>query len=127
MNEADQYAKRTLKCRYCLRYADDIFVLCHNKRDAARVLRDLSAFLRGALHLTPNPVKSFIAPACTGYTALGYRVYPTHILLSSQNKRRVKRRIRTGQMTRQSFQSWMTYASEANCHSFVNSLHGALP
>lgn len=126
MNEADQFAKRQLKCRNYIRYADDIFILCRNKTQAQRYLDDMKMFLTFQLDLSPHLEKSFVTPADNGFTALGYRVYPTHILLSSQNKRRIKRRASRGELSRDSFQSWLSFANEAKCQRFIASL-GELP
>jgi len=121
LNELDQYAKHTLKCRYYIRYMDDM-VLFDNDKSRVKILgNELSDFAAERLKLefhegvTPMPVSR-------GLTFLGFRLFPTRMRLKSENVNRFVKRIKgyqkdcaEGRMTpkelTQSVKSWVAHAS----------------
>ncbi|MBM3237241.1 RNA-dependent DNA polymerase [Candidatus Poribacteria bacterium] len=121
LNELDQYAKHTLKCRYYIRYMDDM-VLFDNDKVRLKILgNELSDFAAERLKLKfhegvcPMPVSR-------GLTFLGFRLFPTRMRLKSENVNRFVKRMKgyqkdcaEGRMApeelTQAVQSWVTHAS----------------
>ena len=54
LNEIDQYAKHTLKCKYYFRYLDDTVILLRTKEEAQLVLKKIQVFLKEKLELELN-------------------------------------------------------------------------
>ncbi len=80
LNELDQFAKHTLKCRHYLRYVDD-FILLHESADALKAMKvEIEAFLAERLQLQ---VKQDFCLKRVGEGAdfLGYIVRPDYILV----------------------------------------------
>lgn len=124
LNKADHYAKRALKCHFYVRYADDIFLILQSKEEAASVMEAMTVFLRDHLRLTAHPRKTYVCPAFRGFNALGFRVYPTHILLSRHNKNRFIREHGQGKKQISSTVAWLSFAGRASVKTLFNSVYG---
>jgi RNA-directed DNA polymerase len=109
LNELDQYVKRTLKCRFYLRYVDDMVFFANEKSSLHAwrlVVIEFLEQLRLRLHenrAQPRPVRS-------GVPFLGFTVFPDHRRLKRQNgiafRRRLKalvKRWRAGQLESEAF------------------------
>lgn len=94
MNCLDQYCKRELRLKRYVRYADDIFVVCKNKEEAALALKHITVFCRDYLKLVIHPNKSNIQPIDRGLDALGFKIYPNRIKLKRSSKVRIDRHLR---------------------------------
>lgn len=93
LNEADQFAKHKLKCRYYLRYMDDIVVVSSD-RDYLKAVRDeMEIFLRENLALKLNK-KTSIRSETQGVDFCGYRVWRDHIRLRKKSALKMKHRLR---------------------------------
>lgn len=93
LNEADQFAKHKLKCRYYLRYMDDIVVVSSD-RDYLKTVRDeMEIFLRENLALKLNR-KTSIRSETQGVDFCGYRVWRDHIRLRKKSALKMKHRLR---------------------------------
>jgi hypothetical protein len=77
----------------CVRYVDDFLVFSDDKRRLHEVRAQISRFLE-RLRLRIHEDKSVVSPTRAGVRFLGYRVFPTHRLLTQQNLRRFRRRMR---------------------------------
>lgn len=123
MNEYDQYAKRELKVKYFLRYADDIFIITRSKEEARRILKESEQFISENLNMGFSQGKCFVGKLNTRpVVGLGYKIFPTHIMIKSINKRRIKRKTRkelTSDIER-SLMAYNSYLSVANSFLFAN-------
>jgi len=133
MNVVDQYAKRSLGIKYYIRYADDIFVIVKNKKEAIETSTSITSFLQERLKLETNKNKSKIFPLGQGINGIGFKIYTTHILLRNDSKKRIKRKIKgmkrllaSNKMTiskaEQMLNSWKGHADFANSYNFTESL-----
>jgi retron-type reverse transcriptase len=122
LNEIDQYLKHVWKIRDYLRYCDD-FLLFHNDKGLLSAMKDAIAhFLAERLQLTMSTCEVF--PVSQGVDFLGYRHFPSHVLLRKSTAHRIMRRVRllpellnAGKITLDQFRSsiasisgWMQWA-----------------
>jgi RNA-directed DNA polymerase len=133
LNEIDQYAKRSLSLRYYIRYADDIVAIVENKERAKEVLELIRVRVETKLQLKLNENKSKTFPIAQGVNAIGFKIYPTHMLLRNDSKKRIKRKLRkfrpmlieekiSIEKVEQILNSWHGHAEQANVYGFVQSL-----
>lgn len=133
MNKVDHYAKRKLRLKFYVRYADDIVIVVESKDKAREVLSDLSEFIKTVLQLDLNINKSKMFPITQGVNTIGYKIKPTHMLLRNDSKKKLKRKIRAmpkliyeGRMTiskaEQMLNSWKGHAEHANAENFIKSI-----
>ena len=93
LNLLDQYAKRDLKLRDYLRYADDIFVLSSNKTFLRQALVGLRQFIEDKLKLVLNPDKISLRPWHVGVDILGFVSYPARTIVRPVTERRMFKRL----------------------------------
>lgn len=116
LNGLDHMIKRELKVKYYVRYADDLFLYLPNKTIAIYVRDKIRDYVRDVLHLTINPVKTYITKiklTC----GLGYKIYTTHCEMLGRNKRRFKYFLRKRQID--SLNSWYGCNRLAKCHGWI--------
>lgn len=89
----DQYCKRRIGIKYYVRYMDDIIILSNDKAQLHAWKKDIEEFLLQELFLNLNN-KTMICPIDKGVEFVGYRIYPTHVLLRKSTSLRIKRRLR---------------------------------
>jgi retron-type reverse transcriptase len=85
--------KEKLKIVQYVRYVDDFALFSYDKallKAARMAIEDYLATLRLKIH----PVKSQLFESKQGANFLGFRVFPTHIRVRSENLRRARRRLR---------------------------------
>lgn len=128
LNGLDHFVSDVLKMPY-VRYVDDFLVFANTPQKLHDVQRLVSNYL-GGLRLLLHPTKNVIFPVACGIRFLGYRVFPSHILLPKENVRRFKRRVQSMQHdyaayridfnhVRQQLMSWMGHARQANTFRLV--------
>jgi len=133
LNEIDQYAKRGLGLKYYVRYADDIIIIVRDKDYAKKVLELVRVRVETKLGIKLNNNKSKIFPIAQGVNAIGFKIYPTHMLLRNDSKKKIKRKLRklkplmiedkiTVEKVEQILNSWYGHAEQANSYKFVQSL-----
>ena len=133
LNVVDQYAKRNLGLKYYVRYMDDIIIIVENKERAKEVLKLIRIKVETELCLKLNVNKSKIFPLAQGANAIGFKIYPTHMLLRNESKKRIKQKLRklkvllieekiTIEKVEQILNSWLGHAEQANSYTFVQSL-----
>lgn len=93
MNEFDQFLKRILKVRYCVRYADDFVIVHENRRHLEDLLPPISDFLETRLKLSLHPDKVFIKTFASGVDFLGWVHFPHRRVLRTATKRRIFKRL----------------------------------
>lgn len=93
LDRLDHYVKETLRTPGYVRYVDDFLLFDHDKHrlhDHRAAIEDLLMRVRLRLH----PRKCFVAPVTSGFTFLGYRIFPALRRLDADHVRRFKRRLR---------------------------------
>lgn len=137
MNVLDQYCKRELSCKYYLRYADDIFIICKDKTQATATLNQVGHFCETHLHLTIHPFKSVIQPITQPLHALGFKISAEHIQILRQSKVRIEKTLRRIQNSthteielihlEQQINGWLNFASLATIDKQVELLVSKFP
>jgi len=93
LNELDQFIKRGLKCRYYIRYVDDLVLLDENKEKLKYLKDKINLFLKGNLDLELNSNKTKLQPVDKGISFLGYFVKPDYILIRQKVVKRLKNKL----------------------------------
>ncbi len=93
MNELDQFLKRDLKVKYCIRYSDDFVVLNTNKSYLVNLIPKISGYLERELELSLHPNKVYIKSLSSGIDFLGWINFPHHRVLRRSTKRRLFRNL----------------------------------
>lgn len=91
MNEFDQFLKRNLKIKYCIRYADDFLILDTDKSYLESLIPQISGYLKSDLTLSLHPDKVYIKAFSSGVDFLGWVHFPHHRILRTTSKRRMFR------------------------------------
>lgn len=133
LNELDQFAKRELKCRAYVRYADDFLLFGDDLATLHAWHTELRAFAAERLRLHLHERKCQVYPTRTGVPFLGFRHFPTHRRLKRENVVRFRRRLRvlqrdyaTGAISREkvgeSIQSWCAHAAHGDTYRLRNKI-----
>ena len=93
LDTLDHYVKETLRAPGYVRYVDDFLLFDDDKHQLHEHRAAIEDFLM-RLRLRLHPRKCFVATVASGFTFLGYRIFPTHRRLDADNVRRFKRRLR---------------------------------
>ena len=121
MNEFDQFAKRQLKIRHYIRYADDFVILHDDMAYLENVLPKISDFLETRLKLTLHPDKVFIKTYASGVDFLGWVHFPHHRILRTSTKRRMMKNI-TKNPKNETIQSYLGLLSHGNAKKLEESV-----
>jgi len=92
MNEFDHFAKRELKVKYYIRYADDFVVLSEDKFELEKLLPKIAEFLQAKLMLELHPDKVYIKTFASGVDFLGWIHFSDHRVLRNTTKWRMYRK-----------------------------------
>lgn len=93
LDPLDQFAKRTLRAKYYLRYADDVTVLSCDRRFLEYFRNEIGMFLVHALCLESHPDKVSIRKWHAGVDFFGYVHFPFHSVLRTKTRRRLFKRL----------------------------------
>ena len=93
LDQLDQFAKRFLRLKYYLRYADDIIVLSADKAILLSAPKKLGNFLAKELSLCLNYKKTHFKLWQNGVDVLGYISYPTKTILRASTAARMFNRL----------------------------------
>ncbi len=94
MDIFDQYIKRGLGIKYYLRYADDFIIMTDSKNILYEYLKHIEIFLYEKLNLSLHPHKVEMRTWRQGVDVLGYVSYPTHRIMRTKTKQRVRKDIK---------------------------------
>jgi len=130
MNELDKYIKKELKIKYLVRYMDDFVILTYSKQNAKETLEKIREFLRDKLKLELNSKTAYFK-AIQGINFCGFRIWKTHRLIRSQNKKKIKKKLRKFQKLYKQdkislqyvtacLNSWKGHASHCNSYHLIN-------
>lgn len=132
LNEVDQYAKRSLKCKYYFRYMDDIVILCKNKEQANNRLKKIANYLEENLELTLNS-KTRIFKNNQGVNFCGYKINEYRMKIRHTSKCRMKRKLKNYTKLlkkekielpeiQRSIAGWLGYAKHADTYFLRKSM-----
>jgi retron-type reverse transcriptase len=131
----DHFIKEGLRCRYYLRYVDDLVVFGDDKKALWEVRDRVSGYLE-RLRLKLHPVKSRIFRVEEGIEFLGFRIFPTHLRIRAEGLRKFRRRERwqkrafAGEISVEklgrSLRSWIAHASWADSFRLRRRIFGRL-
>ena len=132
LNQLDQYVKRTLRVKYYVRYADDLFCILPSKTIAKEVLIAVTEFVSSRLNLTIHPLKSTVLKPVNGLDALGFKLFPSEIRLKQASKERIRQRLKrletaiiadfAVRQVEQSLNGWVEHAKLSTNWAFIESL-----
>jgi retron-type reverse transcriptase len=86
LHELDQYCKQTLKCKYYLRYADDVIVVSDDKEYLVKLYQNITFFVIQELHLTTH--KKVISSLYFGVDILGLVFFAKYKRVRRSTERR---------------------------------------
>lgn len=132
MDKLDKYCKNKLSIKHYIRYMDDIVIICDNKEEAKRMLNKVRFYTETRLKLKLNTRKTKIFPLEQGVNMVGFKIYPTHILLSDRSKKSMKKKMKKlqekflmGHVGKEEVEaicnSWYGHARHSNSYNMVNS------
>lgn len=90
LNEADQYIKNELHCKYSFRYMDDEIILLKTKQEAKEVLEKIQKFLQEKLELELNS-KTQIFKNKQGVNFCGYKINEYRLKIRDKRKAKAKK------------------------------------
>lgn len=94
LDKLDQFLKRKLRIKYCVRYADDFVILSRDEIYLWHLIPKISQFLQDNLRLQLHPDKIMIKKWHQGVDFLGYISFPHYFLLRTKTKRRILKKIK---------------------------------
>lgn len=132
LHQLDMFVKHQLRVKKYVRYMDDFILVFPNKEAAQKALTEIDRFLSTELRLQLNQ-KTQILPAKNGVNFCGYKIWPTHMKIRYDSKRRIKRKLRkfeyklkngeiTGEQFAQVLNSWLGYAEKADSYHLVHKI-----
>lgn len=133
LNEVDHYIKEILRCKYYIRYMDDLVLLVENKSVAKYFLDRIQQFLANNLHLELNQ-KSTYYPNKKGIDFCGYRIYENHIKLRKRFKRKIQKQFKIWnslkdknildkQKVNASYNSFKAHAKHCNSYNYISKIN----
>ena len=78
LNELDQFVKRRLRCRYYVRYVDDIVMLAEGRTQLLRWRQEIEQFLHARLGLTLRAERQEAVFVRRGIEFVGWRTWWNH-------------------------------------------------
>ncbi len=132
LHQLDMFVKHQLLVKMYVRYMDDFVMVLPDKATAKHVFDEIRAFLKSELRLELNH-KSQVFPAKNGVNFCGYKIWPTHMKIRTESKRRIKRKLRkfqekykAGEMDAEDIRrvlvSWMGYARHADSYWLIHKI-----
>lgn len=118
MNEFDQFAKRELKTKYYIRYADDFVIFNETKNYLEKFIPKISEFLETKLKLSLHPDKVFIKTLNSGADFLGWINFPEYRVLRTSTKRRMLKKLRKNHKP-ESIASYLGLLSHGNTYKLA--------
>jgi RNA-directed DNA polymerase len=93
LHELDIYVKQTLCEPFYVRYMDDFVIFADDKEHLQKLRKKITNYVEKNLQVTLNGKTQVIKINSSGLTFLGYRLWPTHRLISNSTKRRIYKKI----------------------------------
>jgi hypothetical protein len=89
LNLLDQYVKKELKCRFYLRYNDDLVFIFQNNKNIENIRDKVKLFVKEKLFLEIPFTKTSIQKISWGIDFLGFTILPEAILLRDKTKHKI--------------------------------------
>ena len=89
LNTLDQYVKKELRCRFYVRYNDDIALIFQNNTGVAEIRDKIISFAKEKLFLEIPLNKTSIRKIGWGIDFLGFTILPEAILLRDKTKHKI--------------------------------------
>jgi RNA-directed DNA polymerase len=105
LNALDQYVKKELRCRFYVRYNDDLIIVMNDKDGLEKIRSKIIDFAKDKLLLEIPMEKTSIRKIGWGVDFLGYNILPKVVLLRDKTKHKIYSNI-----------------SEKNIHSYMSIL-----
>jgi len=93
LNALDQFVKHTLKCRFYIRYCDDVQILDESPERLEAIREQIRLFVEGDLLLKLNEKHGRVAPVTNGIDCLGYIIRPDYTLARRRVVNNLKQRL----------------------------------
>ena len=132
LNELDQYAKRTLRCRHYGRYVDDFYVVSTDRSWLGSIQQPLRDFLNERLGLDVNLGKTRVVNVCQGVEFLGAFLKPRRRYVSSATLGRMAAKVprlstcRSPELLRSTINSFLGLLSHYRSYHLRRSLFAPL-
>lgn len=84
LNGLDQFIKHTLKCRYAMRYVDDLVLLHSSKKQLLEWEQQIAHYLMSQRELNLNTRRTKLRPISNGIDFLGYIARPNYMLVRNR-------------------------------------------
>ncbi len=126
LNELDQFVKRRLKCRWYVRYMDDLVILSENEQQLRDWMGEIELFLKDRLDLILHPTKRIIRPVTNGIDFVGYIVRPFYILVRRRVIGNLKWKIWNQQVDKQVWSSYKGHFKHAQSRRLEIALRDTL-
>lgn len=119
LNDLDHFIKRTLKCKYYLRYMDDMIILDSNKDKLNYIFSEIKKILNyEKLRLNP---KSGIFDLKQGVDFVGYRTWKNKRLIRKQSLFRIRKSLKKG-FNQNRVHSFLSHAKDTNSLHYVQNI-----
>ncbi len=89
LNELDQYVKNDLRCRYYVRYNDDMVFVSNDFKSLSEIRNQVKNFTCNVLKLNIPQDKTSISKVEWGVEFLGYTILPNAIVLRDKTKQKM--------------------------------------
>lgn len=119
LNDLDHFVKRTLKCKYYLRYMDDMIILDNNKDKLHYIFKEITKLIKNE-NLKLNP-KSGIFDLKQGVDFVGYRTWKHKRLIRKQSLFRIRKKLKKG-FDKNRADSFLAHAKDTNSLHYVQSI-----
>jgi len=93
LNELDQFVKHKLKCKYYIRYADDIIIFNKSPKFLNQAYKQIEIFLEKELLLKLHPNKKEINTLDKGINFVGYIIKPHRVYIRNSTVKYLKQKI----------------------------------
>ena len=81
LNELDQFVKHVLKCKYYIRYVDDVIIISKDLEFLKHVSLEMQCFVENRLQLSFHKNKNIIGLCSHGVDFVGRKLYPYHTVI----------------------------------------------
>lgn len=117
LNELDQFIKRTLQCKYYIRYVDDLIILDQNPKKLNMIYNLVCQFVKTNLNIEFHEKKKQINTIDKGIDFVGYIIKPHRKYIRKTTIRNIYNKRRVLQNPRQSLNSYMGMLIHANTYN----------
>ncbi|MCX6721051.1 MAG: RNA-directed DNA polymerase [Candidatus Staskawiczbacteria bacterium] len=93
LDKLDQFVKRNIKCKYYVRYVDDLVLLNKSTEKLKYFRNKINLFLKNNLDLELNSSKTKLFSVSRGIEFLGYFIKPGYVLAKQSVVKRLKNKL----------------------------------